>query len=988
MRKWLLTLLIGAVSVCSFASCMSMTNNNQQNNSSENQYKDMESVEELVDVILEEMEYEFWYSELVDAIDENSDTTVSEFQTYLEDDFGLDVEAFLAKLQEDDVVEMFNELEEGLGDAVQEIDLEWLLEEYGESTVGEMMSDIFPSEEDEGDGEEGKTDGLLTVKFDVCTVYETNKILDQKVEAGSTIDKPSVVLKDSSINAEIEGWYTDPEYAEDTKWSFLMDTVEENMTLYANWVSKYKVNYYLGSEESPMYTESVAAGTMYEVDSNWADGYKCNGFFLERELNNVTGKYDFEDKIEGAFEIDGDVNIYIDRSEELYFDAEMIATRFKPVAANGGKDGATVGKIEYVAEGDYAKVNFGYSPTVADSHIILSGVTVDITKSQKLRVTLKNVGKASSLKMYFISYVDLENKIFANGSGMNEACTSAPYRYNQETEMNMTEESEWLTIEFDMAKESLYNGVSMWGTSETLIALRFQSSYSSDPNDPTDLSNELWIKSIEGVADDTYTSSDDTDAVKELLVNDSEEDLIAASEAQESVDGFVFPKDRACVSAEAGTNLYNKTNGLLFYGEYLQRDAKFTIKAAEGQVINLDDLTTLNIRLRNYGYVNTLTMQYYNKLGRTAVRTFTIDTNMSEAKTYTLNMFQAENYNGEFDRIEIVYQSAGNDNAILFESITFTPFKAPQIVGFNFNDKNTFGVESNTMLETKFNPDSVTSSTEFKVLKTNAWFKKEYTQFALQAYATVTLKYKMDTAGITAVKLYLTVGGADIEYKFETNVTSDFTEMQLPLLKVGNMTQMRVVFEGTGTIYFREITFGLPETAVDYSTGDVESLAGGNKALWMSTSNYNPDMSAMQYTYAPTLNEDGSVKSHNSLSFYLGYSNYKQKGNIPLAGKTKMVIIYQNRTDGKKMNIALGMVDKSKSTEWQKAVNEPYAEGSTGGFLCDGLKTNMQETEWAAYEIDLFDLKNITAETINDKVVACILLSPSMDMYIRAVAFI
>jgi hypothetical protein len=48
----------------------------------------------------------------------------------------------------------------------------------------------------------------------------------------------------------------------------------------------------------------------------------------------------------------------------------------------------------------------------------------------------------------------------------------------------------------------------------------------------------------------------------------------------------------------------------------------------------------------------------------------------------------------------------------------------------------------------------------------------------------------------------------------------------------------------------------------------------------------------------------------------------------------------------------------------------------------------MAENEWAAYEIDLFDMENITEETIDKKVVACIMLSPNMDMYIRAVAFI
>ena len=988
MRKWLMTLLIGLTSTVAFAGCsMGMTNNSQSEPAPENKYEGVESVEELVDALFEELEYEISYSDLMDAIDENGSVEVSEFAELLGSEYGVDLGALFEALQADDVIEVLNEMEDGLGDTIQDIDIESLLDEYAEETVETLMEDVFGNDEDDGEEEE---DGYVTVKFELCTDLETNKIRDQEIEVGGTVQKPSVALIDKTVNMEIEGWYTDPDYAEDAKWSFLMDVVEEDMTLYARWVTKYSVSYYLGSEEAPMYTESVIAGTMYEVNSDWADGYKCNGFFFDRIWNNVTGKYDFEEKIDGAFEIDGDVKIYIDRSEELYFDAEMIAGRFKPVAANGGRDGATVGSIEYVEDNDggYAKVNFGYSPTITDSHILLSGVTVDVTKSQKLQITLKNVGKAETLRFYFISWVDAENKIYANNmAGMNEACTSRAYRYDTETEMNMTEDSEWMTITFDIAKESIYNGVSLWGTSEILLSLRVQSGYRSDPENPNDLSNELWIKSIEGIADDTYTSSDDTAEVKELLSNDTDEALIAASEAQESVDGFVFPKDRACVEAAEGTSIYHKTNGLLFYGAYLQEEAKFTIRAAEGQTIDLNELTTLTLRLRNYGYATSFDLKYYNKDGRSSVRTVVVDTTMGESKDYVLNMFQAEQYKGELDKLEITYKSVGNDNAILFESITFSPFKASQIVGFNFVDRNTFGLTSNEMYEVQFAGEGLQSGTEFNVLQTGAWFEKEYTQFALHAYKDVSLFYKMDNEGVTAVKLYLTVGGAETEYKFDTVVSNTVNEIKLPLTQVGNMTKMRVVFEGTGTICFREIKFSILDTAVDYSTSEVESLAGGNKVLWMNTTNYNPDMAAMQYTYAPIYNEDGTVKNHNSMSFYIGYSSYKNVGNISLEGKSKIVIIYQNRTEGNEMTVALGLTDKN-NPEWKTAISEPYAQGSTGGYSCKGFKTNMTENEWAVYEIDLFDMKNITAETVDEKVVACILLSPFMDMYIRAIAFI
>ena len=981
MRKWLVTLLIGIFSVATFSGCMMGQTNNTQSETPD-PFADVETVEEVVDVVLEELEYDITYADIVEFVEEYKDVDVATFLDTVYDEYDVDLEEVLAKLQEDHVADILDDIEEDLGNTIYFINVE----DYLDMTVGECFSELFGYEfeedgKEDNSSEEDDDDGYVTVKFELCTELETNKIFDEEVEVGGTVTKPNVVVRgDNPTNAEVEAWYTDADYTK--KWSFLMDTVEEDMTLYAKWVSKFSVTYYLGSEENAMYTEQVPMGTMYSVNDDWADGYKCNGFFFERFWNDVTQRYDFVNEVPDSFAIEEDVNIYINRSDEIYFDAEMVANRFKPVAGGGGKDGATEGKLTYVEEDDYTKINFGYSPTVADAHVLLSGVTVDITHSQKLRITMKNLGQADGLKLYFLSWVDTENKIYANGQSMNEACTSY-YKYAKD-EKGMTEDSEWITVEFDIAKDSIFNGVSMWGTSETLLALRVQSGYIS--KDETDLSNEIWIKSIEGVADDTYISSDDTAEVKELLVNDAEEDLIAASEAQESVDGFVFPKDRACVTAEEGTSVYNKVNGLLFYGAYLQTEAKFTIRPAEGQIIDLNELTTLNFRLRNYGYATQFTIKYFNKNGRSATKDIVIDASMGEVKDYVINMFMADNYNGALDKIEISYQSVGNDNAILFESIYFSPFVATDIPGFNFVDRYTFGLTSNENMEISFVADNAQSGTQFNVLATGAAFEKAYTQFAINAYTNVVLSYKMENEGITAVKLYLTVDGAETEYVFETSVSDGLSQISLPLTAVGNVTNMRVVFEGMGVIRIREITFQLPETAVNFATSTPQANAGGNKKDWMPTGNYIPDLAATQYKSTPVMNADGTINVDH-FRYYPGATGGADK-NISLKGKTKLVIIYQNRMDTANFSIAFGLTN-TLTEGWEYDIRQPLGDQGTGEVACDGMLANMAANEWAAYEIELSSLRGFT----DDSAISCVFFGPSdknlpAEIYIRAFAFI
>jgi LPXTG-motif cell wall-anchored protein len=69
------------------------------------------------------------------------------------------------------------------------------------------------------------------------------------------------------------------------------------------------------------------------------------------------------------------------------------------------------------------------------------------------------------------------------------------------------------------------------------------------------------IKSIEGIANEAYTTTNDKFAGG-FLANDSETDVNNAASAQTAINGFIFPKDNASVTAN-GITLYNKDGDVL-----------------------------------------------------------------------------------------------------------------------------------------------------------------------------------------------------------------------------------------------------------------------------------------------------------------------------------------------------------------------------------------------------------------------------------------
>ena len=837
-----------------------------------------------------------------------------------------------------------------------------------------------------------KDPNLCTVTFELCTPegLTTNVVAPKEVKKGSTVTKPIVaVLSDNPNNSEVDSWYTDKEYT--NKWNFLTSKVESDMTLYAKWVDNHVVTYYLGLDATtPMFQEHYRDGAPLKVMQELSDGYRCNGFFYKDGTEVVDG-----------VSVNGPLDIYIDRSEEIYFSASMIANRFTPVASGGA--GSTAGTMTLEGEGEeaYAKANFGYSTAPGDAYMHLKNVTLDITASQKLRITFKNLGKANNLKFYFVIWYEDNTPVDQNY--FTEA-TTCVYTYKPE-EIEMSPESEWAVAEIDVAGQNISNGVSLWGNAATLVQVRMQSTYVSENKE--DLSNEIWIKSIEGIKDSTNVGTEDTEEVQNLQKNDDAAALEDAASKQEAVSGWVFPKDFNDASVvvktdeegnelEPEVNIYNKVNGLLMSSKYRAKEASVKLTVPEGKVIDLDQLTTIRLRLKNLGYAGSLSIKYETSYGRTGERTVTIASRMNNVEEYIINMFNAgSKYTGTLASLTLTYTSVGNDNAILVDSVIFDEFIPLYISGLNFNDKTAYGIESTDVLKAAY--DQKKDATKITVLQSGASFEKAYDCYSILGYKGLELQYILDEKyedengdnlanGITKALLQMTVDGVVYDYEFLLETSRSKQTIALPLKASGYLEKIQFTFEGTGVIFLQELRFTLDvNSAVDFGTSAVFSMMLTN---WKTTLSYNDDMSAVLYT--PKF----IGANQSGFDWYIGYMmNATNVPNIPLINKSKVVIIYQNPNNGGYIHLSLGHVDdrlpEFAGTKYQTDYRYPGASG--GSLSLTGLKTNMANDEWASVEYDLTNLflngsgSKVTYEDLEHLHLSTIFVTPSVSMYIRAI---
>ncbi len=815
---------------------------------------------------------------------------------------------------------------------------------------------------------EATNENECTVRFETCTELSTNKVSDKTVQKGDKLKTPIlVVVGDNPANAEVIGWYTDPDYT--NQWNFDTDTVQGDMVLYAKWSDSFNVIYYLGDEtEEEFFRTTVRAGGFLERADELFDGYESEGFFADPEH---TIPFDF------TAPITGETKVYIHRSENIYMTGDMIARRFTPKAAMSGA-GSKTGTIssETNEQGEtYAKMNFGYS-TAADPHMLLENVTLDITKSQKLRITFKNLGKAQALSLYFVAWSEPKKCIGGYENFAEQTCVRY---YFTEDQKQMSPDGEWATIELDMAANSLDNGVSLWGNAKTLIRLRFQMGYVSES--PDDLSNEIWVKSIEGIADDSYIGTSDSAAIQELCVDDAESATSDKAETQQDVAGWIFPKDYANAKANGDMQKFNKTEGLLLYTPY-DSTGKIVFQAGD-EKINLDELTTLKIRLKNFGYATKLTLTYKNKKSRTESVDLAIDANTSEFVEYKLNLFGANDYEGFLENLTITYQSVGVDNAVLIESITFEAYESKYVAGFNFDDKYFGGAESNEQMELSYN--SSMKGTNFDILQEGASFEQAFNLYSIFGYKNLELNYKLSEEGVTALNVELTVGGQTSTYAYDLVANKDAGTISLPLERTGYLENAKFTFVGTGKVVIKNLKFTVGATDLDLSNSTMPGLITEHK--WSTAVSYNNALSATLYAYSA-----GATDTATLFKYYPGvvYANKGMgEGNISLEGKTKLSIVYQNRNAGSTyMNIALGLVDVSMS-DWKTAIAEPYAEQS-GGSQSITIRGDMAENEWAHIEIDLTKYRNLNKNTLAQKAISCFLveLGKPGSVHIRSISLI
>lgn len=826
-----------------------------------------------------------------------------------------------------------------------------------------------------------QADGYYTVKFELCTDLKTNTVVAQEIEEGDVVVKPSVgVIGENVDRMEIDGWYTEPEYK--NEWNFTLDVVESDMTLYAKWVKKFAVTYYLGDEvDTHMYVRYVKEGDLVPYQPELADGYESKGFF-------TTARH--EEKFDFTKPVTSDVNIYIHRSENFYFSGKMIANRFQMQ-----QEYAQGGTIEYVEEDDgegYAKLNFGYSKS-ADPHALLQNVTVDISASQKVEVVFKNMGPAQSLRFYYLNW--MADGTNTDGPAFNENSTFT-YTYAA-NEMNMKPEDEWVTKVFDFSS-ILTNGVSNWGISSTMIRLRIQSGYISA--DENDRSNEIWIKSIKGIPDDTYTSTDDTERVTNLRVHDDPNAVENAANAQEDVMGWIFPKDYSAATAmDDNGEIYEKTNGLLFYSKFRKSEVGLSLKVptdAEGnkEVIDLNNKTTIRIRLTNFGHANKLRLEYKGSSGVRS-KEFAIEPCGDEpvSKVYELNMFGADRYEGELESLGFRYDSVGVDNAILFESIEFVDFKRIDIQGINMNDKYA-GIEGREQAWTNVNNvtyihngGSLLDGGTIFTTEDGGSLSQDVNVTNL-GYQSMSLKYKA-VEGVHKVNVALTINDEIATYKYDVSQApkeatpdengnmqlvveagevkdlSGWYEIYLPFVAAGQVTNISVSFEGAGTITLQEIRFNMDKNSgVDFSdpayTGYIIARDWDGEIINYDNTSSSASVTAWEKV---TVDEDGREhRSSGAVRYYFGamiLGNIKVgEGSVDISEKSKIIVIYNNQGEIKNLTLGIGLTNVTEDGAWKDDISQVFDKDG-GKVQVLELQQNMAENEWVAVEVDLTQFENL-----------------------------
>ena len=857
-----------------------------------------------------------------------------------------------------------------------------------------------------GLGNESKEKTTAVVSFDVNTELQTNSVKDKTVTIGKRVSKPGAyITSDNPTNLQVYGWYTTADCT--TQWDFKNDRVQEDMTLYAKWVELKEVHYYVNGEF--LKTENVFKGDVIEEDAMLVEGFKYMGTFLDEAH---TKPYDYSTPLADS------MNIYLQRSEGIYLtdmeeEGQLSSGKLTDYLAayvgsyTENKDpsigNAEEGWVEertiitnYADKGAVEEqctyVNFGYTPEIADPFVEISR-GFDIRGSQTIRIYFKNLGAADRLTLYFTAMLDVENGVYSETG----ASYTAEFCYNNghkaelalSSDMqNMDESDEWVYLDFNLHEIYKY-GYSIWGTSPYLGAIRLEANYKSKNKD--DWSNEFLIKSIEGIPEEIVVK--DSDEITQIYNNGlatKEADLKAACDAQASIDnGMVFPKDGIYAGNVIGeAEFCVSTDGLLFKArnEIACRADKgftsgFTIAAPEGKNINLEELTTFNIRLRNFGYAKKLIVYVYNDEKVPTKTEFEINPQMTESKTYSVNLFGEFGMYGNLKRVEVLYDSVGVDNLLLIEEISFSEFVPYDTVGINFNDKFFYGFNSTADVELSY--DGKNRGTKFNVVNDGATIvspDKTY-EATNDGYANAVLNYVLPrNSNVTAVNVQFKVNGEfGSTYRYELNpeIRNKATSVELPFVleERGMVQALKLSFEGTGEVIIREITYTVNEDSLPYYKSYASIFNAWQDWLRVGTSyEYDAILKASILKKTDTADMIGS-------SLYIGFTTPNTylsiphtTYNIPVKETTVMKIVYQNKTAVDTMSVWTGFANKYDGNP----DTDGYPQYEVNGITID---CNMAEYEWSTLTIEMPN------EQIDKYIGKVVLLFEGKEIAIRAISF-
>ena len=281
--------------------------------------------------------------------------------------------------------------------------------------------------------DDGKTeDKTYTVTFDLCTDLQTTTALPRKVKAGTRIDEPKIyVTGDNPDNYEIEGWYSEKNYSEDSKWDFSFDSVESDVTLYAKWGShkQYKVRFYKAGDGEATYIATIEQGlTASECDDRFG-GYKVLGYYTSPEFDK---EFDFEAAI------NADTDVFVKLSDYIYLSPKYLA----------GFEAKNNASCKLATDGSTVEITY----ETKDSFIYQKGLNLALNGRELLEIIYKLEGGDRADIYWYAS--DGEGKPVAGFSDFNEVTKSIGAK-SFFTEIT-TDEDGWTHAVYDLTKPRGY----------------------------------------------------------------------------------------------------------------------------------------------------------------------------------------------------------------------------------------------------------------------------------------------------------------------------------------------------------------------------------------------------------------------------------------------------------------------------------------------------------------------------------------------------